>query len=67
MKHDLKSDLDKLTNRGMALDDDINMLKNYSLEKLIDYLNNESLHLHSLLQFVIAYELLLLFLQEYRN
>ncbi len=42
MKHDLKSDLDKLTNRGMALDDDINMLKNYSLEKLIDCLNNDN-------------------------
>ena len=42
MKHDLKSDLDKLENRGMALDDDINMLKNYSLEKLIDCLNNDN-------------------------
>ena len=42
MKHNLKSDLDKLTNRGMALDDDINMLKNYSLEKLIDCLNNDN-------------------------
>ncbi|MEI0558749.1 hypothetical protein [Brachyspira intermedia] len=42
MKHDLKSDLDKLENRGMALDDDINMLKNFSLEKLIDCLNNDN-------------------------
>ena len=42
MKHNLKSDLDKLENRGIALDDDINMLKNYSLEKLIDCLNDDN-------------------------
>ena len=42
MKHNLKSDLDKLENKGMALEDDVNMLKNKSLEELIDCLSNDN-------------------------
>lgn len=41
MKHNLKSDLDKLADRGMALEDDVNMLKNKSLDELIHYLNDD--------------------------
>ena len=42
MKHNLKSDLNKLTNRGMTLEEDIKLLKNKSLEELINYLNNDN-------------------------
>ncbi|KLI26620.1 hypothetical protein [Brachyspira hyodysenteriae] len=42
MKHNLKSDLDKLENRGMALEDDINTMKNKPLEELIYCLNDDN-------------------------
>ncbi|CRF34870.1 hypothetical protein BRSU_2301 [Brachyspira suanatina] len=42
MKHDLKSDLDKLENRGMALEDDINTMKDKSSEDLIHCLNDDN-------------------------
>lgn len=42
MKHNLKSDLYKLENRGMALEDDINTMKNKSLEELIYCLNDDN-------------------------
>ena len=41
MKHDLKSDLDKIKNRGMALDDDVNLLRDKPIEKIVDYLNSD--------------------------
>lgn len=41
MKHDLKSDLDRLKNRGMPLEDDVKLLENKSLKELIDCLNND--------------------------
>ncbi|WP_157154136.1 HEAT repeat domain-containing protein [Brachyspira murdochii] len=40
MKHDLKSDLDKLKNRGLPLEEDVILLKNKSLEELIYCLND---------------------------
>ncbi|MEI0517424.1 hypothetical protein [Brachyspira murdochii] len=40
MKHDLKSDLDKLKNRGLPLEEDVILLKNKSLEDLIYCLND---------------------------
>ena len=42
MKHNLKSDLDKLKNRGMPLDEDIKLLEGKSLKELISYLDNDN-------------------------
>ncbi|PTY39497.1 hypothetical protein [Brachyspira hampsonii] len=42
MKHNLKYDLDKLANRGMALEEDVDAIKYKSLEDIIDCLNSDN-------------------------
>ncbi|WP_300370403.1 hypothetical protein [Brachyspira sp.] len=42
MKHNLKSDIDKLVSKGMALEEDINLLKDKPLKELINYLNDNN-------------------------
>ena len=41
MKHNLKSDLERLKNRGMPLEEDVKLLENKSLKELIKCLNDD--------------------------
>lgn len=42
MRHNLKSDLERLKNRGMPLEEDVELLKDKSLKELINCLNDDN-------------------------